>query len=141
MKKYAKYIDENTIEIAPSVKNGSFFNYNSELNEPMLLADGYKTYDDNLPMPGDGQKYVPVYENMDDKIVRKWKVVAEPEKSYAEKRAAEYPPMAEYLDAIVKINSRDETLVADGQAQLDFYYQACLSVKARYPKPEEPLEA
>lgn len=41
MTKYAKYIDENTIEEAPTVKNGNFFNYNSEANEPMLLADGY----------------------------------------------------------------------------------------------------
>ena len=41
MAKYAKYIDENTIEEAPTVKNGNFFNYNSEANEPMLLADGY----------------------------------------------------------------------------------------------------
>lgn len=38
---YAKYINEDTIKEAPAVKNGGFFNYNSELNEPMLLADGY----------------------------------------------------------------------------------------------------
>lgn len=141
MKKYAKYIDENTVEKAPSVKNGSFFNYNSELNEPMLLADGYKVYDDSALMPNDGKRYVPIYENTDDKIVRKWAVIIEPEKSYAEKRAAEYPPITEYLDAIVKINSGDETLIADGQKQLNFYYQACLEVKARYPKPQEQLEA
>lgn len=41
MKKYAKFIDENTIEEAPLVKDGCFFNYNSEANEPMLLADDY----------------------------------------------------------------------------------------------------
>ena len=41
MKKYAKFIDENTIQEAPLIKDGSFFNYNSEANEPMLLADGY----------------------------------------------------------------------------------------------------
>lgn len=41
MTKYAKYVDENTIEEAPQIKDGSFFNYNSEANEPMLLADGY----------------------------------------------------------------------------------------------------
>lgn len=41
MKKYAKFIDENTIQEAPLIKDGSFFNYNSDANEPMLLADGY----------------------------------------------------------------------------------------------------
>ena len=41
MKKYAKFIDENTIQEAPSIKDGNFFNYNSEANEPMLLADDY----------------------------------------------------------------------------------------------------
>lgn len=41
MKRYAKYIDENTIEEAPDVKDGVFFCYNSEINESMLLEDGY----------------------------------------------------------------------------------------------------
>lgn len=45
-------------------------------------------------------------------------------KTYAEKRAAEYPPMTDYLDGIVKGN----------QAQIDAYIAACLAVKAKYPK-------
>jgi hypothetical protein len=40
-------------------------------------------------------------------------------------RAAEYPPMADYLDGIVKSN----------QAQVQTYIDACLAVKAKYPKP------
>jgi|GEM_PF-3878537 len=56
---------------------------------------------------------------------------------YYEKRAAAYPPVEEYLDAQVKINSGDADMVAAGQAQLEAYYQACLAVKAKYPKPEE----
>lgn len=115
MKKYVKFINESTIEEAPTVKNGSFFNYNSSLNEPMLLTDGYKPYDDSLPMPNDGKRYIPYYVDTNDKIVRKWKAIVEPEKNYAEKRAAEYPPIAEYLDAMVKINSGDDALIADGQ--------------------------
>ena len=47
-----------------------------------------------------------------------------PELTYAQKRAAEYPPMADYLDGIVKGN----------QAQIDAYIAACLAVKAKYPK-------
>lgn len=43
-------------------------------------------------------------------------------------RAAEYPPMADYLDGIVK----------GDQAQVQAYIDACLAVKAKYPKPEAP---
>tara|TARA_R110000868_G_scaffold386371_1_gene654645 strand:- start:1196 stop:1462 length:267 start_codon:yes stop_codon:yes gene_type:complete len=44
--------------------------------------------------------------------------------TYAEKRAAEYPPMTDYLDGVVK----------GDQAQIDAYIAACLAVKAKYPK-------
>lgn len=45
-------------------------------------------------------------------------------KTYADKRAAEYPSMADYLDGVVK----------GDQAQIDAYIAACLAVKAKYPK-------
>jgi len=45
--------------------------------------------------------------------------------TYAQKRAAEYPPMADYLDGVVK----------GDQAQIDAYLSACLAIKAKYPKP------
>lgn len=41
-------------------------------------------------------------------------------------RAAAYPPMADYLDGIVKGDA----------AQVQTYIDACLAVKAKYPKPE-----
>jgi hypothetical protein len=44
--------------------------------------------------------------------------------TYAQKRAAEYPPMTDYLDGIVKGDT----------AQVDAYIAACLAVKAKYPK-------
>lgn len=44
--------------------------------------------------------------------------------SYAQKRAAEYPPMTDYLDGVVK----------GDQAQIDAYIADCLAVKAKYPK-------
>lgn len=47
-----------------------------------------------------------------------------PELTYAQKRVAEYPPMADYIDGIVK----------GDQAQVDAYVAACLAVKAKYPK-------
>ena len=45
---------------------------------------------------------------------------------YQRDRAAEYPPMADYLDGIVKGDT----------AQVQAYIAACLAVKAKYPKPE-----
>lgn len=46
--------------------------------------------------------------------------------SYAQLRAAEYPPITDYLDGVVK----------GDQAQIDAYIAACQAVKAKYPKPE-----
>lgn len=45
--------------------------------------------------------------------------------SYAQKRAAEYPPIVDYADAWVK----------NDEVALEAYRQACLAVKAKYPKP------
>lgn len=44
--------------------------------------------------------------------------------TYRYKRAAEYPPMTDYLDGVVK----------GDQAQIDKYIADCLAVKAKYPK-------
>jgi hypothetical protein len=44
---------------------------------------------------------------------------------YQRQRAAEYPPMSDYLDGVVK----------GDQAQIDAYIAACQAVKAKYPKP------
>jgi hypothetical protein len=46
---------------------------------------------------------------------------------YTRLRAPEYPPMADYLDGIVK----------GDQQQVDDYIAACLAVKEKYPKPAE----
>ncbi len=47
---------------------------------------------------------------------------------YATLRREAYPPVADYLDAIVK----------GDEVQLQRYLNACLAVKAKYPKPEVP---
>jgi hypothetical protein len=44
--------------------------------------------------------------------------------TYAQKRAAEYPPMTDYLDGVVK----------GDQAQIAKYIADCQAVKAKYPK-------
>ena len=45
---------------------------------------------------------------------------------YQRQRAAEYPPMTDYIDGIVKGDT----------AQVQAYIDACLAVKEKYPKPE-----
>jgi hypothetical protein len=55
-------------------------------------------------------------------LVNAW---VDPE-AYKAKRAAEYPPMTDYLDGIVK----------GDDAQVQAYIDACLAVKAKYPKGE-----
>lgn len=45
---------------------------------------------------------------------------------YQRKRADEYPPITDYLDGIVKGNTN----------QVQAYKDACMAVKAKYPKPE-----
>ena len=40
-------------------------------------------------------------------------------------RAAEYPPITDYIDGVVK----------GDQQQIDAYIAACLAIKAKYPKP------
>ena len=44
---------------------------------------------------------------------------------YQRQRAAEYPPIEDYLDGVVK----------NDQAQIDAYIAACQAVKDQYPKP------
>lgn len=44
---------------------------------------------------------------------------------YVEKRAAEYPPITDYLDGVVK----------GDQSQIDAYIAACQAIKDKYPKP------
>jgi len=44
--------------------------------------------------------------------------------SYADKRLMEYPPVTDYLDGLVKGDTE----------QMQTYIDACLAVKAKYPK-------
>lgn len=44
--------------------------------------------------------------------------------TYAQKRSSEYPPITDYIDGVVK----------GDQAQIQAYIDACLAVKAKYPK-------
>lgn len=46
--------------------------------------------------------------------------------SYIKARVAEYPPITDYLDAVVK----------GDDAAIKAYIDACKAVKAKYPKPQ-----
>jgi hypothetical protein len=46
--------------------------------------------------------------------------------NYINARKYEYPPITDYLDGVVK----------GDQEQIQAYIDACLAVKAKYPKPE-----
>jgi tRNA A37 N6-isopentenylltransferase MiaA len=66
----------------------------------------------------------PTEAEISDEVAR---LTAEYERSdYQRQRAAEYPPFADYLDGIVKGDA----------AQVQAYKDACLAVKAKYPKPQ-----
>lgn len=47
-----------------------------------------------------------------------------PQPTYQDKRKAEYPPITDYIDGVVK----------GDLAQQQAYIDACLAVKAKYPK-------
>lgn len=129
---YAKFINENQIEEAP-INKGGVFNYN--LDETAMVADGYKPVAPLPEYPAGMRQPSIRYRELDDSIEAYYvEEYVEPILGYAEKRAAEYPDMAEYLDAQVKINSGDMELVAEGQEQLSAYYADCLEIKAKYPK-------
>lgn len=54
--------------------------------------------------------------------------------AYPLKRMAAYPDFRDFIDAEVKIHSGNAELAAEGQQQLAGYIEACLAVKARFPK-------
>ena len=48
----------------------------------------------------------------------------QPQLTYSHYRKMEYPPITDYIDGVVK----------GDQAQIQAYIDACLAVKAKYPK-------
>ena len=56
---------------------------------------------------------------------------------YKQERKNKYPSIEEYLDAQVKLNSRDLFIKQEGRKQLQSYVEICLQIKKDYPKPEK----
>jgi hypothetical protein len=64
----------------------------------------------------------PTIEQLHEEAIRQEQVEASLE--YRNKRRVEYPPITDYLDAVVK----------GDQEQMQAYIDACLAVKEKYPK-------
>lgn len=88
-----------------------------EFPNPVVVEDDYDTLTDDLG--------VEVEAGMPPARREKTRSEIEAEISYATKRKSEYPPVADYLDAIVK----------GDQEQINAYIAACQAVKTKYPKP------
>ena len=98
----------------------------------MLLADGYKPVAE-MPAPDEMKKQKKYYVENENQITAVY-VETYVEPDYRSKRAAEYPDFREYLDAVVKTSSEDETMAAAGKTQLQTYCRLCLEIKQKYPK-------
>ena len=89
----------------------------TEYPNPIAVEDEYDTMTSDLS--------VVVEANMPVARREKTRLEIEAELSYATKRKAEYPPITDYIDGVVKSD----------QSQIDAYVAACQAVKAKYPKP------
>jgi len=90
----------------------------------ILINDDYSTIEWKEPPVWEGGQKKPTKEEVDAEIIRLQQEWDNTE--YQRLRAAEYPDFKDYLDGIVK----------NDQEQIQTYINACLAVKAKYPKPE-----
>lgn len=103
------------VEALHSLKPGAQWSLNGDTYEGLTWLE--------KPVWEGGQKK-PTKGEVDAEIARlqqEWE-----NKEYQRFRAAEYPDFKEYLDGIVKGDAE----------QMQAYINACLAVKAKYPKPE-----
>lgn len=129
MKKFAKLINKTCVAYAPEDTPECS---NFHLSEASCLAAGYNEI---APIPDKPEgNYRLTYELVNSKIIPSWEEIPDT-RCYAELREPEYPDFRIYLDAMVKINSGDETAAADGRLQRKQYFDACWAVKQKYPKP------
>lgn len=54
------------------------------------------------------------------------------DRQFLARRKKEYPPIEDFIDAMVKINNPETK--TEGEKQLQEYYSKCLAVKNKYPK-------
>ena len=89
-----------------------------------LNGDDYNNLQWLEPPVWEGGQKKPTQEEVEAEVARlqqEWENT-----EYQRLRAKEYPDVKEYLDGLVKGDT----------AQMQAYIDACLAVKAKYPKPE-----
>jgi hypothetical protein len=102
--------------------------------EKQFIAQAILHFNPEASVNLTGEAYADIYWSENDTPIGEATLMAKAEElqasyysaQYQRDRAAEYPPMADYLDGIVK----------GDQAQIDAYIAACQAVKSKYPKPE-----
>ena len=132
MSNYAKLIN-GILHYAP-YSVGNILGYNLDANKKRLLADGYKPV---ILLPNK-DKFTDCEGDYSFEFIETENSITEHAVyhpfGYEELRQRQYPGVEMLCDALVKINSGDAQLEADGQKQLSAYVQTCLLVKAKYPK-------
>jgi hypothetical protein len=103
------------VEALHSLKPGSTWSLNGD------AYDGLKWLD---PPVWEGGQKKPTKAEVEAEVTRLQKEWEDTE--YQRLRAKEYPDVKEYLDGLVKGDTE----------QMQAYINACLAVKAKYPKPE-----
>jgi hypothetical protein len=89
-----------------------------------LDGDSYEFLEWNEPPVWEGGQKKPTREEVEVEVARLQKEWEDTE--YQRLRAKEYPDFKEYLDGLVKGDTE----------QMQAYIDACLAVKAKYPKTE-----
>ena len=131
MTSFAK-LNDGILSYAPATKD-NVLGYNLESNQAQLLKDGYKPVIklENREKYTDCEgTYLFHFEELEDKIIE---VATYQPYSYAFLRRNAYPDMADLCDALVKINSNNDALKAEGEKQLSAYVQTCLDIKNKSP--------
>jgi hypothetical protein len=112
--KYLYFKQDGTLWVKAKEQSAQL---DAEFSNPIIVEDDYETLIEDAS--------VAVEEGMPVAKREKNRSEIEAEQSYATKRKAEYPPISDYLDGVVKGN----------QSQIDAYIAACQAVKNKYPKP------
>jgi len=105
----------NWVQAILNLRPGAFFSVNGECYDGLRWLEP-PVYEGGQPKPKEEE----ILEEL-ERLQQEWE-----DTEYQRLRAKEYPDFKEYLDGIVKGDTE----------QIQAYIDACLAVKAKYPKPE-----
>jgi hypothetical protein len=111
-----------SVENSVSLDDLPYYRNNDDLVSIDNLGDDYQILQCEKPNDYVSSEYIVVNNLLEKRPVDV--VVVDPDE-YKRLREFAYPPMADYIDGIVK----------GDEAQVQAYIDACLAVKAKYPKP------